>query len=242
LSEKVSKKFGWIRTRMKLISVNTGLPREVTWRGMSVTTGIFKRPVEGRVNLRRLNLDGDNQADLTVHGGEYKAVYCYPIEHYDYWKRELPGRGLPIAIFGENFTTEGLLEDSVHIGDQFSIGSTEVIVTQPRLPCYKLGVRFQSDDMVRRFLASGRTGFYLAVGCEGEVGAGDEIKVIARDPHGVPVSEVTRLYIAKRYGDDEVNSVRRALRVAALPESWKEYFRERLQAVSGRDDATRTFA
>jgi MOSC domain-containing protein YiiM len=216
---------------MKLVSVNTGLPREVVWHGRGVTTGIFKQPVAGRVSLRRLNLDGDRQADLTVHGGEYKAVYCYPIEHYDFWRRELPGRELPTAIFGENFTTDGLLEDSVHIGDQFSIGSAEVIVTQPRLPCYKLGVRFQLDDMVKQFLASGRIGFYLAVTHDGEVGAGDEIKVIARDPNGVPVSEITRLYTAKRYGDDEVSSIRRALRVAALPESWKGYFQERMQKV-----------
>lgn len=227
---EIREKPGWKgRAEMKLISVSTGLPRETTWHGRTVTTGIFKRPVEGRVALRKLNLDGDRQADLTVHGGEYKAVYCYPIEHYDSWKRELPGRELPTAIFGENFTTAGLLEDSIHLGDQFSIGSAGVIVTQPRLPCYKLGVRFQSDDMVKRFLASGRTGFYFAVTQEGEVGAGDEIKLIARDPNGVPVSEITRLYIAKRYGDDEVSSIRRALRVAALPESWKAYFQERLQ-------------
>ena len=214
---------------MKLVSVNTGLPREVMWHGRSVTTAIFKEPVEGRVAMRKLNLDGDRQADLSVHGGENKAVYCYPIAHYDYWKRELPGRDLSIAMFGENFTTDGLLEDSVHLGDQFSVGSAEVIVTQPRLPCYKLGVRFQFDDMVRRFLASGRTGFYFAVRREGEVAAGDEIKVIARDPDAVPVSEITRLYTAKRYGEDDVTSLRRALRVAALPESWKRYFRERLQ-------------
>ena len=209
--------------------MNVGLPREVTWHGRIVTTGIFKEPVEGRVSLRKLNLDGDRQADLTVHGGEYKAVYCYPLSHYEYWKREMPGRELPTAIFGENFTTEGLLEDSIHIGDQFSIGSAEVIVSQPRLPCYKLGVRFQSDDMVRRFLASGRTGFYLAVTREGEVGAGDEIRAMARDPEAVPVSEIVRLHIAKSYGDGDVASVRRALRVAALPKSWKEYFRERLE-------------
>ncbi len=216
---------------MKLVSVNTGLPREVNWHGRIVTTGIFKQPIENHVAVRNLNLDGDRQADLTVHGGEYKAVYCYPVAHYDYWTRELPGQQLPMGMFGENFTTDGLLEDSVYIGDQFSVGSAEVIVTQPRLPCYKLGVRFQSDDMVKRFLASGRTGFYLAVTHEGEVGASDEIKVIDRDPNRVPVSEITRLYITKRYGDDEVSSVRRALRVAALPESWKEYFRERLQKI-----------
>jgi MOSC domain-containing protein YiiM len=214
---------------MKLISVNIGLPREVTWHGMAVTTGIFKQSVEGRVALRKLNLDGDRQADLVVHGGEHKAVYCYPTEHYDYWNHELAGRELPAGIFGENFTTEGLPEDSVHLGDQFSIGSAEVVVTQPRLPCYKLGVRFQADDMVKRFLASGRMGFYLAVRQEGEVGAGDEIKVMTRDPNLVRVSEITRLYIAKRYDTDDVISVRRALQVAALPESWKEYFRERLQ-------------
>ena len=216
---------------MRLVSVNTGLPREVNWHGRIVTTGIFKQPIENHVAVRNLNLDGDRQADLTVHGGEYKAVYCYPVAHYDYWTRELLGRQLPMGMFGENFTTDGLLEDSVYIGDQFSVGSAEVIVTQPRLPCYKLGVRFQSDDMVKRFLASGRTGFYLAVTHEGEVGAGDEIKVIDRDPNRIPVSEVTRLYIAKRYGDDEVSSVRRALRVAALPGSWREYFRERLQKI-----------
>jgi MOSC domain-containing protein YiiM len=196
---------------------------------MKVTTGIYKQPVEGRVTLRTLNLDGDRQADLTVHGGAYKAVYCYPLVHYDYWTRELPHRDLPMAIFGENFTTDGLLEDSVYVGDRFSIGSAEVVVTQPRLPCYKLGIRFESDDMVRRFLASGRTGFYLGVTREGEVGAGDEIKVIARDPNAVPVSEITRLYIAKRYSARDVASLQRALRVEALPESWKEYFRDSLE-------------
>ena len=214
---------------MRLVSVNTGLPREVTWHGKSVTTAIYKQPVEGRLALRKLNLDGDRQADLSVHGGEHKAVYCYPLAHYDYWKRELPSRDLPMAIFGENFTTDGLVESSVHLGDQFSVGSAEVVVTQPRLPCYKLGLRFQSDDMVKRFLASGRTGFYLAVAREGEVGAGDEIEVMARDPNGVSVSELTRLYVAKGYNDEDVTSVRRALRVAALPESWKQYFRERLE-------------
>jgi MOSC domain-containing protein YiiM len=214
---------------MKIISINCGLPREVTWHGRSVSTAIYKQPVEGRVAMRRLNLEGDGQADLSVHGGEAKAVYCYPIVHYDYWRTELPGRELPTAIFGENFTTDGLLEDTVHLGDQFSIGSAEVVVTQPRLPCYKLGVRFESDDMVKRFLASRRTGFYLSVAREGEVGAGDEIKVIGRNANAVPVSAITRLYIARKYSSEDVTLLRRALRVTALPESWKEHFRERLQ-------------
>jgi MOSC domain-containing protein YiiM len=198
-----------------------------------VITGIFKQPVQGRIALRKLNLDGDRQADLSVHGGEYKAVYCYPVAHYEYWKEELTGRELSPGMFGENFTTEGLLEDSVHLGDRFSIGSAEMVVTQPRLPCYKLGVRFQADDMVKRFLASGRTGFYLAVIREGEVGAGDEIVVTAQEPNAVPVSEITRLYIAKRYGNEDVASVQRTLQVAALPESWKAHFRERLHKVDG---------
>jgi len=218
---------------MKLVSVNVGFPRDVMWRGRNVTTGIFKQPVEGRVALRELNLDGDRQADLSVHGGKDKAVYCYPLTHYDYWKRELPHRELPMGSFGENFTADGLSEDSVHLGDQFSVGSALVVVTQPRLPCYKLGVRFQSDDMVKRFLVSGRTGFYFAVTREGEVGAGDEMEVIARDPNQVPVSEITRLYIAKRFDEDDLASVRRALRVAALPESWKAHFRERLERMNG---------
>src|SRR5207249_2064670 len=173
---------------MKLISVNTGLPREVTWHGRTVTTGIFKQPVDGRVVLRKLNLVGDRQADLTVHGGAYKAVYCYPLVHYEYWRGELPRRTWPMGSFGENFTLEGLLEDSVHLGDQFSVGSAEVVVTQPRLPCYKLGIRFQSDEIVKRFFTSRRTGFYLAVAREGEVASGDEIKAIAQDRTRLAVS------------------------------------------------------
>jgi MOSC domain-containing protein YiiM len=196
---------------------------------VNVTTGIFKHPVEGRVALRKLNLDGDRQADLTVHGGEYKAVYCYPVEHYEFWKKELPGVDLPMGSFGENFTTDGLLEESVHLGDRFSVGSAEVIVTQPRMPCYKLGVKFQIDDMVKRFLASGRLGYYVAVTREGEVGVGDEIEVIARDPNAVPVLEIMRLYIAKKYGDRDLDSIRRALQVPSLPDGWKDYFREVLQ-------------
>ena len=185
---------------MKLISVSTGLPRETTWHGRTVTTGIFKQPVDGRVALRKLNLDGDRQADLTVHGGEYKAVYCYPIEHYDDWKKELPGRELPTAIFGENFTTEGLDEKSVHIGDQFRIGEAVVEVTQPRMPCYKLGIRFSRPDMPKRFHASGRCGFYLAVLREGEVGAEDLWERIARNDRHVSVIERYRQYFQ---GDDD---------------------------------------
>src|SRR5262249_21239827 len=150
---------------------------------------IFKEPVGGRVAARRRNLAGDAQADLTVHGGEQKAVYCYPAEHYEFWQRELRAE-LPPGMFGENLTVEGLLEDTVHVGDRFRVGSTELEVTQPRLPCYKLGVRFGSDDMVKRFLASARTGFYLSVVSEGELGAGDAIEKTARDAAAVPVSDI----------------------------------------------------
>jgi MOSC domain-containing protein YiiM len=214
---------------MKIISLNTGLPRDVTWQGRSVSTGIFKEPVKGRVALRTFNLDGDGQADLSVHGGAYKAVYCYPLAHYDYWKKELPDRELPMGVFGENFTVDGPSEESVYLGDRFSVGSAEVVVTQPRLPCYKLGIRFASDDMVRRFFESARSGFYLAVTREGEVGAGAEMKLIRREAEGVSVAEIMRLYAGKRYGTAEVAVLQKALRLAALPESWKKYFRERLE-------------
>lgn len=218
---------------MKIVSLNIGLPREVVWHGINVTTGIFKEPVEGRIALRKLNLDGDQQADLTVHGGEYKAVYCYPVEHYEYWKGKLPGRDLPLAIFGENFTVEGMLEDDVQIGDRFAVGTAEVIVTQPRLPCYKLGVRFQADDLVKLFFESRRTGFYVAVMREGEVGAGDAITRLARGPEDISVADITRLYAERRFSAGDVAVLRRAMKAAALPESWKEYFRERLQRIPG---------
>jgi MOSC domain-containing protein YiiM len=211
---------------MKVICVSCGLPREVDWHGHAVTTSIYKDPVEGRIGLRKVNLDGDRQSDLTVHGGEHKAVYCYPIAHYEFWQAELPGRSLPMGSFGENFTVEGL-DESVHIGDAFAIGSAEVVVTQPRLPCYKLGIKFGMDDMVKRFLASGRTGFYLAVRREGEVGVGDEITLLGREPDSIPVSAITRLYIAKGYSAEDLLLVDRATTLKALPDSWKQWLAER---------------
>lgn len=213
---------------MKVQSIQCGLPREVEWHGTKVTTSIFKEPVSGRVGLRRLNLDGDRQSDLTVHGGEHKAVYCYPLEHYSYWKAELADRALPMGSFGENFTIEGVGdEDSVFIDDRFAVGSAEVVVTQPRLPCYKLGIKFGSDDMVKRFLASRRTGFYLAVTREGDVGAGDEIVRLSRNPEALPVSAITRLYIAKEYSEEDRRLAERARGLNALPDSWKQWLWER---------------
>lgn len=214
---------------MHVISVSVGMPREVVWKGATVRTAIFKGSVDGAVTINALNLEGDNQADLSVHGGRDKAVYAYPAEHYKYWRQELPDISFSWGMFGENLTTHGLLEESVHVGDQFSVGSAELVVTQPRMPCYKLGVRFQSDDMVKRFLLSGRTGFYFAVGREGKVGPRDQMKLVRPDENAVPISEITRLYVAKRYCDADIAFVRRALRVSALPENWKAYFRQRVQ-------------
>jgi MOSC domain-containing protein YiiM len=211
---------------MKLISVSVGLPRQVTWHGKSVTTGIFKEPVQGRILLRTLNLDGDRQADLSVHGGADKAVYLYPAEHYDYWRTELSNRDLPWGSFGENFTVTGLLEEAVHIGDRMRIGSAEVVVTQPRLPCYKLGIKFGQSDMVKRFANSRRTGFYVAVREQGEVGAGDAIQLLGRDTHQITVADITRLYLRDT---KDLETMRRALQAEALPEGWRSYFAEQLE-------------
>lgn len=211
---------------MKVLSVNVGLPRDVISKGKPVTTGIFKEPVEGRVRLRTLNLDGDRQADLKVHGGTDKAVYAYPAEHYDYWRRERPGVELRWGMFGENFTVEGLHENEIKVGDQFRIGSAELMVTQPRLPCYKLAVKFGRDDIIKRFLESGRTGFYFAVVKEGEVGAGDSIEMIGRDANDLTVAGVTRLYLQ---GKDDLAALQKAIKVEALPPSWKAHFERQLE-------------
>jgi MOSC domain-containing protein YiiM len=206
---------------MQLISVNVGLPREVPWKGRTASTGIFKEPVSERVMVRSLNLDGDGQADLTVHGGLDKAVYVYPFEHYDYWRSELPDMDLPLGIFGENFTTTGLREEDVNIGDRFRIGNLILMVTQPRLPCYKLGIRFGRPDMVKRFLASRRTGFYFRVLQEGEVGVGDTLELVSRDNHHVTVADITQLYVRE---EDNPDLLQRAAQLEALPQSWRDYF------------------
>jgi ferredoxin-NADP reductase/MOSC domain-containing protein YiiM len=216
---------------MKVVSLNLGLPRTVQWNGKAVSTGIFKAPVSDRIALRPLNFDGDRQADLSVHGGPDKAAYAYPVEHYAYWRRELPNMALPWGMFGENLTTEGLQEHAVQVGDRFRIGSAEVVVTQPRLPCYKLGLRFGRDDIIRRFLASGRTGFYFKVVAEGDVAGGDPIVLVERAAGSVPVSEVTRLYVRDK---DDVEGLRRIVEVAALPDDWRDYFKEQISQASAR--------
>jgi MOSC domain-containing protein YiiM len=215
---------------MKLISVNVGLPRVVMNNGEPVATGIFKEPVEGRVMLRTFNLDGDRQADLSVHGGRSKAVYVYPSEHYDYWKREFPEMKLPWGMFGENFTSTGLFEPELNIGDKYSVGSAVVMVTEPRLPCYKLAIKFGRADIIKRFLASERTGFYLAVLQEGEVGVGDSIELVERNRESVRVTDIASLYTREK---NNIGLLRRAVSVEVLPQSWKDYFQKRLDKLNG---------
>ena len=213
---------------MMIISINVGLPRTLQHAGREVTTGIFKEPIEGPVMLRRLNLDGDRQADLSVHGGRWKAVYAYPSEHYEFWRKELPGKDLPWGIFGENLTTEGLKEDETNIGDRFRVGEAVLEVSQPRIPCYKLGIRFGRDDIIKRFLASGRSGNYFSVLEEGLVKAGDAIERIHEDENGVSVAEVQRAY---RDSAENIEVMRRAVKIPALPDGWKEHFLKELSAV-----------
>lgn len=211
--------------KMKLVSLNVALPRIVEWNGEPVATGIFKEPVPGSVMLRTLNLDGDRQADLSVHGGVSKAVYGYPAEHYEFWKKELPDMELPFGMFGENFTTEGLFENAVNVGDRFRIGEAEIMATEPRLPCYKLGIKFGRPDILRLFLQSRRTGFYFAVLKEGAVEAGDDIELLDSDANKFAISEITRLYAFEK---DDLANMRRAVKLDALSASWREYFQKQI--------------
>jgi MOSC domain-containing protein YiiM len=210
---------------VKLVSLNVARPRLVVYNARTINTGIFKEPVSGPVQLRRLNLDGDRQADLSVHGGPDKAVYGYPSEHYPNWRRELPGLDLPWGMFGENFTTAGLSEDELHVGDRFQIGSAIVMVRQPRTPCYKLAAKFQRDDMLERFLLSGRSGFYFSVEQEGSVAAEEDFQLLTRNQNGITIAEMNRLFVLEKYNQD---LLRNAIQTAALPENWREYFAERL--------------
>ena len=211
---------------MRILSVNVGRPREVEWRGEKVRTSIWKAPVTGRVAAHRTNLAGDEQSDLSVHGGPGKAVYVYPSEHYPLWRTELPGVELDFAQFGENLTSEGLLESEVSIGDRLRIGSAEFVVTQPRVPCFKLGIRFGRPDLVKLFLRAGRSGFYLAVLREGELGAGDGVERIPVATPSLTVAEVAALY-AGRITDPA--RIRFASELSGLPESWRDCFRQALE-------------
>jgi MOSC domain-containing protein YiiM len=186
------------RVPMRVISVNVGLPKTVQWRDQTVTTGIFKSPVEGPVTLREHNLDGDRQADLSVHGGPTKAAYVYSTQHYTYWRQELPDVEMEWGHFGENFTVDGMDEKATYIGDEFSVGTARVVVTEPRMPCFKLSVRFGRTDIVKRFLQSQRSGFYLGVVEEGQVQAGDAFELLSKHPDELSVADVTGLYTTRR--------------------------------------------
>jgi MOSC domain-containing protein YiiM len=197
----------------------------MVYKGATINTGIFKKPVSGRITLRTLNLDGDRQADLSVHGGPFKAVYGYPFEHYEYWRKQLPEADLSLGSFGENFTTEGLSEDELHIGDRFRIGSATLMLRQPRMPCYKLAAKFQRDDMIEKFLISGRSGFYFSVEQEGEVEAGDAFELVSQEQHGIKIAEMNKLFFRDKYNHD---LLQKAIATPALPEDWREYFLPRL--------------
>ena len=214
---------------VKLVSVNVGLPREVSWKGKTVTTGIFKTPVDGPVALRRHNLEGDRQADLSVHGGPTKAVYVYSSQHYEYWRGELGDGELSWSAFGENLTVDGADEETINIGDEFQVGSARFVVTEPRMPCFKLGIRFGREDMVKRFLQSQRSGFYFGVVQEGVVQAGDQLERVSEHPNGLRVADVTRLYTTDRANEA---LLRKAVAVEVLPASWRGFFEHQLERLS----------
>lgn len=215
---------------MKALSISVGLPHEVTWKGRTVSTSFFKEPVTGPVRLLRHNLEGDKQADLSVHGGPTKAVYAYPSEHYPFWRAAFPEMELAWGMFGENITTEGLAEESVHIGDVFQLGTAQLVVTEPRMPCFKLTIRFEREDIVKRFLQSQRSGLYFGVEQEGTVQAGDQFDLLSTNSQGLTVADVTRLYTTDK---DNVALLEKAVATPALPEKWKGYFNHRLEKRTG---------
>ncbi len=211
---------------MKLISVNVGLPRDVEWNGQLISTAIFKEPVSGPIRLQALNLEGDQQADLEVHGGARKVVHAYPVEHYSFWREELGKTELPWGTFGENFTIEGVDEASVHVGDVLGLGSATLVVTEPRQSCYKLGLRLGRADAVKVFEQSGRSGFYLAVEKPGVVEAGDRFTIVREDPQRLTISDVVRAYTT---GASDVELLQRVVDNESLDELWREHFRDELR-------------
>ena len=214
---------------MKVLSVNVGTPKQYDWMGQAITTSIFKSPVEGEVQVAKFDLVGDVQSDLTVHGGVHKAVYVYPHEHYAYWM-EQGIKPLTMGNFGENLTVEGLLEGDIHIGDELEIGSARFAITQPRLPCYKLQVRFNRPEMTKIFWHSRRFGFYLKVTREGSLAADAPINIVKRDPNAVSVADLIALYTGDR---PDADVLRRVIEVEALPESWRMDLQERARHRNG---------
>lgn len=210
---------------MKVLAISVGRPRTVQSGEKTVLTSIFKKRVSGRVPVRGDNLAGDQQSDLTVHGGHFKAVYAYPSEHYAFWKAQLPGVDLPWGSFGENLTIEGLVEDDIHVGDRLRIGSAELVVTQPRMPCFKLGIRFDDPQMVKRFLDSRRSGFYMSVVMEGDIGPGDAIDVLQRHEAAVSIREILRMRIGE---DKDPDRLRATASIEALSPGWRKDIEDKI--------------
>ena len=214
---------------MKLISLNVSRPRLIVYNGETINTGIFKQPVSGPIQLRTLNLDGDRQADLSVHGGPFKAVYAYPSEHYPFWQHELPGMDLPWGMFGENFTTEAMSEADLHIGDRLKLGNAVLMVRQTRTPCYKLAAKFRRDDIIDRFLTSGRSGVYFSVEKEGAVSPGDSFEFLSRAQGAITIEEMNLALVFDRHNR---SLLERAIATPALPEHWREHFSQRLSRLA----------
>jgi MOSC domain-containing protein YiiM len=208
---------------VKLISLNISDLTQVEWRGKTVGTGIFKKPAEHSVRATRRTLEGDRQVDTRHHGGEHKAIYAYPSEHYSTWATELGRTDLELGRFGENLTTEGLLETEVQIGDQFRIGEAILEVTQPRVPCFKLGIAMNDPKFVKIFLESERSGFYLRVLEEGDIVAGDAIEKVFTHPSSITVQKVHHLYFQDSLNKEEID---RVMGIEALSKEWKKQFRE----------------
>ena len=220
---------------MKVVSVNVGLPQKIRFNNQLVTTSIFKHPVHKKVKLSKLNLEGDAQSDLSVHGGVDKAVYSYPVEHYDYWRKIYPDMDIHFGMFGENLTTQGLHEGDVNIGDTYIIGSSRIVVTQPRMPCYKLGIRFGKMDIIEKFLNSLRSGIYFRVTRGGELIEGDEIKLLSRDKNGVSIRDIVRLYKKQNYNDSELQLLERTTKLKFLPQNWKRHFEQEIDKAKSQD-------
>lgn len=214
---------------MQLISVNTGMPDMVEINGKPVNTGIYKTPQTGNIWLSKHNLDGDGQADLTVHGGEFQAVYSYPVEHYAYWQKVLTKPALPYGTFGENFTVSGLLEDEVYVGDVFSVGSAVIQATMPRIPCFKFGHKIGKPDILPMFLNSGRSGFYHKVLEEGTVSAGDTIIRIDRPAHSLSIRMALGL---QKLEEGDADMLEYALRIEQLPPLLRNTYQQRLQQMN----------
>jgi MOSC domain-containing protein YiiM len=217
----------------RLLSVNVGLPRDIVWKGRTVHTGVWKNPVTGRCRVGRLNLDGDGQGDLAGHGGEHRAVFVYQIESYRYWQEQLKRTDFVDGQFGENFTIEGLADDAVCIGDRFQIGSALFEVTQPRVTCFRVGIRMNELRMAALLTSSGRPGFYFRVLREGEVAAGDEIVKVAEAGERMTVAEINALLYFPNHARDLLE---RALRIEALPSGWRGSFEALLQSQQNGTD------